>query len=1138
MVRKDFRTLTMRKTVANKVKPVDNVRSDGSTPEGDPLWREKAMALAQTRMQFGSEWDSLVTPRFTELIRGARLTPDRLEALLKTVEGVLSDQEATMLTHVLFNREAALAWDFSECGRINPEVVPPQVIKTIPHSAWQTKSIPIPKPLMPKVIDLLQQRKQRGIVEEGHGGYRNNWFLVQKKDGGLRLINDAQKANAITLRDAFTPPPCEEFSEDFGGCKIISLLDLFSGYDQVTLDEKSRDLTTFLTPLGLFRMCTLPMGGTNSVAQFQRAMTRIFYNLIPHVCRVYVDDISVKGSRHDYNGQLVGEGLRRYVVEHIQNIDAVLFNTELAGATIAAVKSKWCQPRAVLLGYLCTQEGRLPDQDKVAKVLEWTTCRDIKDLRAFLGLVGYYRIWIHLFAIVARPLYQLMKKDVDWIWGEDQEKAMATLRTMVTEAPVLASLVFDDLRYGLVTLMTDASLFGWGGVIEQVGPDGKRHPCRYESGIWSDAEKRYDATKRELRGLLYLMKRFRRYLFGVRFVVETDALVLVHQLNGAASDVPGALMMRWIAWIRLFDFEIKHVPGSKNPVADALSRKPPGPSDQTDKEREEDIDDWVDAQIFSQWIDKPLQGDAAQPAVPEPVKLKEGYSEHSQRIADYLTTLREPDIKPHWRRRLLKREALKYLVDQGHLFLRPNTSTQCPRRFVEPPEERYRVFQACHDEMGHKGRESTYARVTNHYYWKGMHTDVARWIKACEPCQSWDAKRFEEAAGWTYPSPIPFAKWHLDIQYMPSNSPGKKCFLLEARDDLTGFVEAEILPDKSSTSVRRFIQAKILLRWGFPLAIVIDGGSEFKREARKIMEDLRIQRISISPYNSRANGVNEVGHIPIAASLAKATDGTGKDWRKLLPYVLHADRTSIRGTLGRSPFSLVHNYEPISPIENDIPTWRTMNWDAIDPVCPDGSRDLEAHKRLLVLRARLLWDTEHALEIAAEKVAAAREKSANSRNEANSYRFRPQDGIIQKGDLVLVYHNVRKIDMSSFRKLQYRWEGPYKVRRIEDRDTYFLETLDGVPIRTPYTPNRVKKFFKLDGVWLEADGQDGFLTKGNQEIVAPGDREEEGLVEEEVPEEVVGRADTTALSDSQARSKGKWRKELVVEIPRGKPPGF
>ena len=339
--------------------------------------------------------------------------------------------------------------------------------------------------------------------------------------------------------------------------------------------------------------------------------------------------------------------------------------------------------------------------------------------------------------------------------------------------------------------------------------------------------------------------------------------------------------------------------------------------------------------------------------------------------------------------------------------------------------------------MGHKGREATYRRVTNHYFWKGMYEDVANWIRACPECQRWAPKRYEEAHLYTEPLAEPFAKWHLDIQYMPAELEGKKSYLLEARDDLTGFVEAEVLNRKTAAAVETFVKRNILLRWGYPQVVVVDGGSEFKKEAAQILKDLQIPRVVISPYNSRANGVNEVGHISIAAALAKATDGTGKGWRALLPYVVFADRTTVRAVYGMSPFALVHNYEPVSPVENDIPTWRTVNWDSIEP-CPEGHGQNEVRKRLVAVRAKLLWDSEHNFAVAAEKVAEARRKMADRRNQAQSGKFRPENAEIAEGDLVLVYNNVRQIDMSSNRKLQYRWDGPFRVRATKERNVYWL----------------------------------------------------------------------------------------------------
>ena len=198
-------------------------------------------------------------------------------------------------------------------------------------------------------------------------------------------------------------------------CQILSLLDLFSGYDQIPLDIESRDLTTFATPIGLFRMCTLPQGATNSVGQFMRCIVRILDTLTPSICRPFLDDICVKGPTTKYDLELIRPGLRRYVVEHLQNLDKVLVNVELAACTIAAKKSQWCRPRATILGYLCGTSGRSPDYDKVKKVLEWKNCSDKTEVRSFYHLVGYYRQWIEHFAWISEPLTRLLRKKADFV---------------------------------------------------------------------------------------------------------------------------------------------------------------------------------------------------------------------------------------------------------------------------------------------------------------------------------------------------------------------------------------------------------------------------------------------------------------------------------------------------------------------------------------------------------------------------------------------------------------------------------------------------------------------------------------------------------------------------------------------------
>ncbi|KAK1775796.1 hypothetical protein QBC45DRAFT_334442, partial [Copromyces sp. CBS 386.78] len=108
-------------------------------------------------------------------------------------------------------------------------------------------------------------------------------FLITKKDKGLHLINNTQKINKIILKDTNPLLNYKEFNKAFKNYKIISLLDLFSKYNQIPFEEVNRNITTFTTPLNLFQITTLPQGSTNSITQFIKTIIRIFYNLILNI---------------------------------------------------------------------------------------------------------------------------------------------------------------------------------------------------------------------------------------------------------------------------------------------------------------------------------------------------------------------------------------------------------------------------------------------------------------------------------------------------------------------------------------------------------------------------------------------------------------------------------------------------------------------------------------------------------------------------------------------------------------------------------------------------------------------------------------------------------------------------------------
>lgn len=1042
-----IKTNTMYKPKGKKVHPRDDVPSDGTVPDGDPYWKEKKWEKLKHLVQDAGEFSQWITGKFSDIAKGERLYGERLAKLLDQVKH-LTEKERELLLAILYNREAALAWEFAECGRVSPDVAPPQEIKVVEHKAWQAGSIPIPIALRTKVTEILRDRLKKGILEYSHASYRNPWFLVSKKNGDFRLINSATRYNAYTIRDALLPPGADEFSEDFAMCKILTIVDFFSGYDQVTLAEKSRDITTFSTPIGLVRMCTLPQGATNSVAQFMRIILRILHDLVPEVCRPFLDDIAVRGPTSTFDNEEVTPGIRRYVLEHLINLDKVLVNVELAGCTISPAKSLFCQAEAVIVGYLCGTNGRRPEETKIIKITEWKTCESVSDVRSFLGIVGYYRQWVEKYAIKAKPLTNLLRKNTVFTWGDHQQEAMDQLKEAVTSDPILVSLDVSK-GHGEIILMVDASLTGWGAVLMQV-VEGARRPVRYESGCWNEAQARYDATKRECRAVAAALKRLRNHLYGVHFTLETDALVLISQINGAANDIPGSLVLRWISYILLFSFSAKHVPGEKNTVADGLSRKPRGASDNLDEKLEGDLEDSIDLTLATVTFDQTID---------ESTELTD-FQKDMLAVRKYPQTLQKPEGWSEKKFRRLRIMAAKFLLNRNTLFRRATLSTQNPRVVIVHEKIQEHLIKEAHLKMGHKSIEMTEKWISQRWWWRTLKRDVDQRLRSCPLCQAFKTQREADPSVIAKAPSLPMARVHFDVLFLPSDE-GKR-FVLHSRCDLTGWPEAKATKYNNSRSMRIFFQ-ELTWRYGAILIAIVDNGSEAKGEFADALEDAGVMRIPISAYNSQANGIVENGHYSLTMSVAKMCF-PGEKWLRYLPSALFADRVTHRRSHGMSPFFLLYGFEPILPMELEYPTWRLINWN-----------EVRTHQELVEARIRVLARHTEDIAKAAARVHEFREQLAKRRNMENKHVIRriPLD----KGCLVLVYDIVRnKIDMSTSRKLKARWQGPFRVIKKEANNSYTLETLDQIKLPGTFASNRIKPFAEDEDGWWRGEDDEEWLA--------------------------------------------------------------
>lgn len=201
-----------------------------------------------------------------------------------------------------------------------------------------------------------------------------------------------------------------------------------------------------------------------------------------------------------------------------------------------------------MLSYVCSQEGRRPTKAKLKKIKDWKPCTNLTEARGFCGLCVFFRKWIKGFMSIMASIYQLNRKDVRFVWGKEQQAAMDKIKDCFTEDLLL---VKPDYTPGasMLIVVCDGGPHGWGATLHQCDSEGVQKTIEFESGFFNETEQRYDQLKKEALALCKVLKKFKYYVHGRRFRVETDAATLIWLLNQIPLDLPNAVMTRWLTWL-------------------------------------------------------------------------------------------------------------------------------------------------------------------------------------------------------------------------------------------------------------------------------------------------------------------------------------------------------------------------------------------------------------------------------------------------------------------------------------------------------------------------------------------------------------------------------------------------------------
>lgn len=968
-------------------------------------------------------------PEFTPT---AKLTTERM-ASIKVNEGFLWPEEEKLFQYIFATHEKALAFEESDRGTFREDYFTPYIIPTAKHTPWVEKNIPIPPGIRNEVIDLMKSKIEAGVYERSQSSYRSKFFCVLKKNGKLRLVHDLQPLNKVTFRDAGVPPILDEFVEPFAGHQCYTVLDLFWAFDARKLHPDSRHLTAFQSPLGPLQLTSMPMGFTNSPAEFQSCMTFILQDEIPHVANVFIDDLPIKGPKTQYldqdgNPEVIPEnpGIRRFIWEHAQDVHRVIQRIKQAGLTFSAAKAQVARPNVIIVGQKCTPEGRVPEDDKVEKIKKWPQPRNVKDVRGFLGLCGTVRIWIKDFSKRVKPLRKLTLKDTTFEWTSAQEEAFQDMKAVICSAPALMPIDYTSERP--VILAVDSSIHAIGFILMQIDEQGRRRPARYGSLPINPVEANYSQAKLELYGLYRALRHWRLYLVGIKtFVVETDAKYIKGMLNDPDLQ-PNATLNRWIQGIFMFDFTLVHVPGTQHQGADALSRRAPAEDDIQEPPEE---DEWLENMALYIGV-SPSEvpqhfhiSRADKGPTDAEVMLVPATSQDKTlcQIFHFLDTLELPTFRTSNQQYRFIRKCQNYFLREGYMYRR--YPARMPARVVFSEEERERILEDAHDHLGHKGEKATFETISLRFFWPFYRNDVRKHIRSCRECQRRSIKKIEVPLIISTPTQM-FFKVYLDIMFMPK-AHGFTC-IVACRDDLSGVTEGRALRGASAREVARFFWEQIICRYGAVHQVVTDNGSETKGAFEILVERYGIQHVRISPYNSKANGVVERGHFILREALIKACEGKINRWPELLPLALFADRISIRRATGFSPYYLLHGTHPALPMDLREATFMVQ-----------GFQHDMSPEDLLHLRIRQLQKKPEDVARASDILRHSR--LASKEHFEQRFAHRLQREAFQPGDLVLVRNTAVEREMN--RKHKPRYLGPYEVVRRTYNGAYVIKELNG-----------------------------------------------------------------------------------------------
>jgi len=803
------------------------------------------------------------------------------------------------------------------------------------------------------------------LIRESKAAAVSHVMLAPKPEGKWRFCVDYRTLNLFSETLKWPIPNIKMMFERIGTkrAKFFGTLDLSQGFYQVPLSEESKALTAFIAWCGTYEWNRLPMGIKGAPPYFQYIMaTVVLVGLIYVICELYIDDILLYAKTED---------------EFCNNLIEILERCRTFNIKLNPKKCNLGMSEVTYVGHTVNEHGMHFERSKLDSVLDFELPTFGKQLKSFIGFCNYFRDHVANFSTKMFPLNQLLT-DYDkrrrLVWTDETRQAFEDMKTAIHECP---SLFFMDDNLP-VFLHTDASKYGIGAYLFQLTPEGTELPTAFISKTLTESQRRWHTPQKEAFAIYYAFTELEYLLRGVKFLLRTDHKNLVY-----INDTMTEMVIRWKIAVQAYDFDIEHIPGPLNVVADGLSRLIPG-------------------EASSETI--PIILAALCPFEPE--------NAEDQLFCSF------------WHEEIPQ-----------ELFC----ATTSSGKSIKIPEEIRSVIGRSHNSIvGHHGKDRTVAKVmeilqqAKHRKLADQFSDrdqLATYVKAfidkCPVCQKLSTLKVPiQAHTFTTATYEPHQRLNMDtIGPLPEDEDGY-CYILVIIDTFTRWIE--LFPIKSTTAAET---AKILVqhfgRFGQAQEIQHDNGTQFVNEIiAELCIILGIEQMRTLAYSSEENAIVERANKEVLRHLrAIIFDHRVKEkWNIYLPFVQRILNSAVSQNTGVSPAQLLFG--------NAI----TLNRSILVDLPVHVKQDLSEWANNMVQAQYLIIDR-----------AVAHQQRADQKNRAKRQREEPTE--FPDGSLVLLNYHKKGFKKGPPNKFLTNLKGPYQVidhdrntYRLRDLGSKKLET--------------------------------------------------------------------------------------------------